>query len=1703
MQHSQRLDQRLHMLRKEVRIMAQDKEHGDQIWMERLQRCQRQLKAKDDEMSRQSQYFENFKTQLQQKLSLARDKEQSLQNRIYTLEKQLLDMTVSAATGMTMISAVRITAGTVTRWEEQQRLPPMRGEGEGEEERKEEKRKQWQPSESMMEKNKQENQNSNEARLQGFILSLQEDLQVLLEREEEGLTQRRELMEQLQEAQESSHLLGCKVEEMKLEVDLLKQSERSLLEKVQEVREENHRLQQIIKDPASQTSEVPESTTIDPGTRSPFSTTTVCPVPSNAHSYTTATGHTSESSLGEVHLFSNGESSSSAVAPLYHQATPESSQTTTEAPSLSKKSKTPPKEDPLNLHSHAGFETDPSSQSLSFTIETLDEFKMGTWCSGGIFNLEESPSEESDALRDAYRTLGFGENLEALREQLDRLKVAQQHSQEQLEVMTQENSRLKLQLYKDGDLHEAKESTKEKMNQLFIGDRVENDTIPVLARDDLLQALNQENRALGERIQELLTHIEHREEEFKKEESQLRDLISKLEVDGVRLEQENQEQGSLITELTKKTEDDLNTIMELQQRLEESKQHTEESQADQAVSGPQQEHENTAAVSGCVQLQNVVESTLKGGESYLMSCQQPDDVTTTLVPKSHQHNHYDLLQNSQQNRSIKSLKTEKEELLSDINSLREQQKEVALSVKTQTEVKQQLTRTVWGLKEEKDCISKSLTGVRQEKEQLTRTVCGLRDERDQLKRSMSGLKEEKEQLTERLSGLRAEKETLTESVSSGKGERDQISLSLQSLQTEREQLYQTVLDLRQDRDVLTASSEYLKEQKEWEQSSYILQEDQDRLRKSISSLKEEKKLTEQSVSRLKEDEKQMNLLVQGLREERITLQTEKQLLKHPDSPGTTQRQHTETLGWTAATLRCQTDANTENLKQDVIGKQEQSDLMQEIEALRAELRKSRDEVDKSNVDARRLHSELHQSENRREEAETKAAQAAAKLMRAMDAANQVEEIREKNNSLTTQVNELQSKLRGVIREKTDALSLKAEIEEQYNILMAQLKAKTVALEELNLEYIALKQVQDSKDDVGTVLVTLRTRYNNIRSKYDDLLRKRSQLDLEIAPLKAKLSCLVLKCQQRNSLLVQMMKTMSRQGHVDPTLIQQVEEVLSDTVIQDYSAAFTPGCMTNEYSTGFTPEFISNLQDCASGFTPDQSCFPLSPHINQQNVFTPQSGGMYGGLKSFEKSAKSSKNPQDLRSQVSSAPTGTLKRDCSSPVQEHTRVPETSSPVVPALKVSLDTDTAQLPPSAGGLVLENRVPEKVGYHQLDIRGKSPIDSARLPGSSLSPTPLSSSTRVGASRRLSSPEKILNLHEQLQKTLQSSYQTSVHRGRGQQPRKCLSFSAPAADLNPASPTVKQSLCSNKPQNNSVPVTSALSRAKSATAVTTIPVAKTTLYDAITSRSANVTSSPNIFTNHHFKPDISKSITPSSSPHLATMEANEAKSSSRSWTNTTECPKLTKKNAATPDVSDARHAASTPSTSRTTGFDCNISICSDTDPKTTASDTTALSLSAAQETNYFNTAPKTDGAVPANDRPAFTAPYTHPSPERSIKSAALEKTKKARPKPEAPSEVQSVEVIKTVGQSSLMIGWERPTLDELGCSNATFVYGYRVFVDGDFHKSVMSSACTKCILENVNLSLPVHISVQTLGSNGLTSNSVHTLYRASNGTDHHSPN
>lgn len=449
----------------------------------------------------------------------------------------------------------------------------------------------------------------------------------------------------------------------------------------------------------------------------------------------------------------------------------------------------------------------PSFLSLSLATDTINEFEMGSWFSRGAVNLEESPSEESDALRDAYRSLG---SQAGLQEQIDGLEAA-------------------------------------------------DNAILTLAQDDLFQALNQENRALADRIRELLAHIELREKEIKEKETQLMEHISRLEVDRTRLEQENQEHGCLITELTRKTEDDLNAIMDLQQKLEDSKeQHSQEE---------------------CID--SVVERVLKGDEAQLIGLQQTDDLTTASAPGSQQNDRNDPSQNNPQTSTasessvtdqadqvklIQTLRTEQEELVSCINSLREQHREVALSVQTQTEEKQHLTRAVWRLKEEKDRVSQCLAALKQEKEELNRAVCSLKDGRDHFDRSTSCLKEEKEQLTKTLSGLEVEKQEMIECLSHGREERDQIMQSVQCLQRQSEQLGQVVLQLKQESNELNDSLKRLKGQRDQEQSSFTLQEDRNTLMKSVSSLKEEKQLTEHLISCLKREEKQIRLQLEELRE---------------------------------------------------------------------------------------------------------------------------------------------------------------------------------------------------------------------------------------------------------------------------------------------------------------------------------------------------------------------------------------------------------------------------------------------------------------------------------------------------------------------------------------------------------------------------------------------------------------------------------------------------------------------------------------------------------------------------------------------------------------------------------------------------------------------------------------------------------------------
>lgn len=546
---------------------------------------------------------------------------------------------------------------------------------------------------------------------------------------------------------------------------------------------------------------------------------------------------------------------------------------------------------PQTFFGNFGSKPNPCFQPLRLTTETIDELRIGTWCYNGVLNLEESPSEDSDALREAYRSLGLGEELSVIEEQRDRLEDALQQEQEQLQVIAHGNAQLKSQIKQQWDQEAGLEQDSSKE---MVCEETEKKLFS-LGTDDLVQALNEENRALADRIQELRAHIELREDEIQKEQIHVKEHICKLEADGARQQEENHEQGCLITELTRKTEDDLNTIMELQQKLMEYEQCKEDTKHNKP-GGFQTKHTQTVFsednLDKCVDM--LVNCVIEGDKEPQFTSDEPQENMNDASQmmnrgKSPDNLHASVLseQVDQLTKMIQSLKTEQEELTGCIQYQREQQKEVSQSIQAQTEEKQRLTREIWGLKEEKDHVFKSLAGLKQERERLTRAVCGLKDERDQFQRSTSGLKEEKEQLSEELPTLKKEKDALLESISSGIKERDKALLSLETLQNESHQLSQAVLNLKQERDELTRFLMGLEERRDKVQQYETLHEECTKLTKSVSSLKEEEVRIEFSISRLKQEEQQMMLLLQEQQDEHSRLQT--------TSPSQTQTREKVTL----------------------------------------------------------------------------------------------------------------------------------------------------------------------------------------------------------------------------------------------------------------------------------------------------------------------------------------------------------------------------------------------------------------------------------------------------------------------------------------------------------------------------------------------------------------------------------------------------------------------------------------------------------------------------------------------------------------------------------------------------------------------------------------------------------------------------------------
>ncbi|KAG7461942.1 hypothetical protein MATL_G00196390 [Megalops atlanticus] len=1652
----QRQEDKLHMLREEVRTMTLDKERCERVWKERLHRCQHQVKMKEEEMKRQSEYFEHYKQKLQQKLGLSKEREQGLQSRVFQLEREVIDLTATAALLRTELERQAPGRGTPPPDAEAEEAP-----GPGDE-----------PGSP-----------PGEGRLKGFISSLQEDLRELLGREEAGLAERRGLREGLQDAEDNVEFLSRKLEDFRSRIHELKLSESALLEEVEELAEENERLrgglrtQDEIRTPLNPN---PNPTPNPPATPSegvepeqqelkPVDSTDstgavvlgedplrgrrdtpLCPTrdksaqtPSLTHCIKEAItvakliprlGRSPPCScegLLEGSFLPLLESSSWAVVEIMQAlrcgGVEQVKQTLQQLESQSRLPVLECESTPLPDHQEGAVE---SSQAKAVLLSKHKEtvvvhsqpdllrlFGHGTQNTNLIslvtktIDVDCNPADGDTPSKEySFRSYSFG-TFNPPREAVRSLKETVWSLESEVESLQNNKKDLETILHsKEEALQRASDENarlKSNRREKQAGGSPEEQEAPRGERGDLqLETLKnnwrQENKVLARHNEELLEQISKMEGDYERELTQLRLQISLQERDAGQLEEENRQHCSVIAELQQKMEDDLNVIVELQEALRE--------RSEQIVILQQKTEDDLNMI---MELQEALreKSGREGGEMGALTEEERDkenlnDNATILeseetvllrrsleesrealcllqTEKAQQQTLVDRLEEEKQQSSqnidelrgqverlsglVSQLKDELQAVRTEKDSLSNQNRDLSVRLEKLVQTNANLTHKVEDQQEAIKISSEMISDLQKQRDDSAWEVTRLQEANAASEQELLALREASKATSSQLSDLQDQKVQLARLQE----EKSQLQRDMSVMQTQHADVLQLrdgeIQTLREANENLSEKIAALEgaERATSERNTQLCQEVDSLMRENqaliiqIQMLEVNKELGENTAAdstppkgseiQVLKDMSEMDCAVRHTTEKNEQ-ETEKELevsfqlndvSQNTAVKGTVPSPRHKmapeiTLKSLATIFSCKT-VNLGNTFQDqpsTMG--DKGDLPKELETMAIELKRRQEELEKARAEAQKWYRELGLAEARGEEAEKKALQATNEVKRMRESVREAEEMKRENDRLREEVGEVKGRLAHLDRGKSGSVSLKPQHEDQLALLQSLLSTKCADAEQLRVEVEALKSKLAELEDQEDTIRALKAHSNDLRHQFDELLKTKTQTDLDMAPLKAKLSCMVQKCQERNSLIVQMMRALRRYGCIDCTLTQEAEDLVNDTALLEYSCAFSPAVSRTQHPCKHVWE-TTKLNEDKDSAQPSLSC-------------------SQGGL--------------------SDADTSLSFRLCVAKA-DYRPSPDMPQTVLPTL-----------PLNAGESVQVTGVPDSRGLYHAKVKGEAGLVPACFleEREDLHHRALPSAGNcTSLDSKLTSPEKIISFHHQLQQFHCSNYQVisgsdpSPETGSGCVPTSSLPQDALSGLSEPARhPSLSQASAEDRVEQGQE-------------------------------------------REQQMRGGASGEPTRRGARDSAEVLNNP-------------CPSREKASSCTPSAASCRKLSD-------------------------------LSMLNCQGQNV---------------RPVLS--HTQVPEARSI-----------RAKQEPPAPVGSLEVIKTVGQSSLMIGWERPPLDELGCSNGTFVYGYRIYVDGEFHKSVMSSACTKAVLENLDLSVPVHISVQTLGSNGLFAEKVHVLYKS----------
>ncbi|XP_048452382.1 centromere-associated protein E-like isoform X2 [Rhincodon typus] len=530
--------------------------------------------------------------------------------------------------------------------------------------------------------------------------------------------------------------------------------------------------------------------------------------------------------------------------------------------------------------------------------------------------------------------------------------------------------------------------------------------------------------------------------------------------------------------------------------------------------------------------------------------------------------------------------------------------------------------------------------------------------------------------------------------------------------------------------------------------------------------------------------------------------------------------------------------------------------------------------------------------------------------------------------------------------QVDLTEVLSEVERLRKTVREQGRLKESDVElALRRENFQLKDQLTALNERNRNMDNLKARCSVMKKEFEELGRKKTEAELLIAPLKAKLSCLIQKCHRRNSLIIQLVRELYRHGFTNTGLIEEAEDMLNDTAILEYTRTFLSlGNQQGNMNTNSVPAGTPQQEQGLNHW------FPSSLFHERQALLDSSAALTY-------------------RPHVAIAD-----------YRPYSNMPHTVLPVLPL--------------SVGDVVLVSGDPDRHGMYVAEVNGELGLVPARFVEETNSILHLHTTrNKPTAGYRKNSPERITTLCQLPQHTQGNNDQV-----------------APSVINSDADYNLLSIPCLS---HKDVP-------------------------------------QPFVSRSHDNLEDIN-------------FEA---------------CGKTTGQGQEEEHLfksAEQFHYAP--------GDCCEISYgwaCNDRGNQ--------KSILSAGENTSSAALPEMATRSNLSERLATTL-QGHTIKHRAAANWHDGKTSKMTQEPPAP--VTSLHINGPIGQNSLLIEWEKPVLDENGCSNGTFIQGYRIFIDGEFYKSTMGSACTKILLEDLDLSVPFQVSIQTVGANGLVSEKLTVLF------------